>query len=124
MFLFIKYNCHSDCGESHQANMEAYWCAASGPVQQNSGYLFGGVYTDGTVNPVTNDKSCPDHYIALKFGTTTKMYVCISDDNELGFRYSVPFGGFFSCQAGNPLTLRNNLTASKVTIRIYFTPSS
>jgi hypothetical protein len=33
------------------------------------------------------------------------MYVCISDDYELGAQYSIPFGGFMSCSAGNPLAM-------------------
>lgn len=33
------------------------------------------------------------------------MKVCVSDDYELGFEYSVPFAGFYSCRSGNPLML-------------------
>lgn len=33
----------------------------------------------------------------------SNIRVCISDDYELGTKSSVPFGGFYSCQNGNPL---------------------
>ena len=33
------------------------------------------------------------------------MFVCISDDYELGAKFSLPFGGFMSCSAGNPLAM-------------------
>lgn len=29
--------------------------------------------------------------------------MCTSDDYEFAYKYSVPFGGFFSCNQGNPL---------------------
>jgi len=32
----------------------------------------------------------------------------VSDDYELGFQQSVPFGGFFSCSAGNPLGVKKS----------------
>lgn len=38
------------------------------------------------------------------------MTICVSDDFENGFKYSIPFNGFFSCQQGNPLASKENLT--------------
>lgn len=83
------------------AGYSAYWCAASGTVPPNKGYLFGGLYSWSSVNPVTQTRSCPAKFYPLTFGA--QMTVCVSDDYELGFQHSVPFGGFFSCQYGNPL---------------------
>jgi hypothetical protein len=34
------------------------------------------------------------------------LTICVSDDYELGYRYSLPFAGFYSCKAGNPLALK------------------
>lgn len=43
------------------------------------------------------------------------LHVCVSADYELGFKYSVPFGGFFTGTEGNPLaaiSLKNKKTAT------------
>ena len=118
----IHYKCKHKCKWVNDAvHIESYWCAANaGSVAPDSGYLFGGVYTDTTANPLTNDKSCPENYVALRLGMDSGMYVCVSDDDELAYRYSVPFGGFFSCDAGNPLALRHDITASQVQLNDFF----
>lgn len=85
------------------ATYETYWCVANGSVPRNSGYLFGGIYNDDFINPVTQARSCPHKFYPLIFGGN--MRVCVSDDYELGFKSSVPFGGFFSCGFGNPLAV-------------------
>ena len=77
----------------------------------NTGYLFGGLYSKVLKNPVTQDHSCPLKFYALRFGAT--MQVCVSDDYELGFQSSVPFGGFFSCSAGNPLGVKKSSDSVK-----------
>ena len=41
------------------------------------------------------------------------MQVCVSDDYELGFQQSVPFGGFFSCNTGNPLGVKKAADSAK-----------
>ena len=87
---------------------KAYWCVATKKVLgANSGYFFGGVYTDKTSNPITQTKSCPPNYNTLRFGTNLLMYICVSDDYELGYKYSMPFAGFFTCHHGNPLAISN-----------------
>ena len=96
-WLFFKC-CNTNCGF---ASYSTYWCVAKGQVPANTGYLFGGLYSKVLKNPVTQDHSCPLKFYNLRFGAT--MQVCVSDDYELGFQQSVPFGGFFSCNAGNPL---------------------
>ena len=45
---------------------------------------------------------CPPYFIPLKVGNY--LSVCVSTEFELGFRYSVPFGGFETCHSGNPLS--------------------
>lgn len=96
-WLFFKC-CHTDCG---RALVSTYWCVAKGKVSVNTGYLFGGLYSDKVINPVSQDHRCPLKFKPLRFGAT--MRVCVSDDYELGFKFSVPFAGFFSCAVGNPL---------------------
>ena len=96
--LFFFKCCGTKCGF---ATYSTYWCVAKGPVPANTGYLFGGLYSKVLKNPVTQDHSCPLKFYPLHFGAT--MQVCVSDDYELGYGQSVPFGGFFSCKAGNPL---------------------
>ncbi|KAL7058797.1 hypothetical protein AAHC03_013400 [Spirometra sp. Aus1] len=67
----------------------------------NTGFLFGGIYTDSTTNPMTNAMSCPLYYDAYPLGR--RLRVCLSSDREMGRRYSLPFGGFYACQSDNPL---------------------
>ena len=101
-WLFFKC-CNMNCG---YASYSTYWCVAKGKVPLNTGYMFGGLYSKVLKNPVTQDHSCPLKFYPLRFGAT--MQVCVSDDYELGFQQSVPFGGFFSCSAGNPLGVKKS----------------
>ncbi|NWU12772.1 MPEG1 protein, partial [Cephalopterus ornatus] len=104
--------CHRKCQDVFwlsRVQFSAYWCAASGTVAPNSGYLFGGLFSTHSANPITGAQSCPSGYFPLKlFG---ELSVCVSQDYEAGAQYAVPFGGFFSCQAGNPLAGRHQGTA-------------
>ena len=83
---------------------ETYWCVAKPgtEIPARSGFLFGGFYTVSTPNPLTNTMGCPPYFIPLKIGNYLNM--CVSTEFELGFRYSVPFGGFETCLSGNPLS--------------------
>ena len=98
------WNCHNNCALrpfTTVVNYKAYWCVATGPIQQNSGFLFGGYYTSTSANPFTGTNFCPRYFIPLHFGED--IYICVSNDYELGTPYSIPFGGFDSCLTGNPL---------------------
>ncbi len=96
-FWFIKYDCYDDCSYTdtspNAAHYQLYWCAATGEVPKDSGYLFGGVFTPKTDNPLMQGRDCPPHFVRLTVGWNQKMYICISDDYELGFRYAVKFAG-------------------------------
>lgn len=83
----------------------AYWCVSPGHPDQNTGYLFGGFYTSSEANPFVGSQSCPRFFMPLRFGED--MQICVSNDYELGYRYSIPFAGFVSCSVGNPLALTN-----------------
>lgn len=104
--------CHRKCQDVFwlsRVQFSAYWCAASGTVAPNSGYLFGGLFSTHSANPITGAQSCPSGHFPLKlFG---ELRVCVSQDYEAGAQYAVPFGGFFSCQAGNPLAGQHKGTA-------------
>lgn len=80
----------------------ASWCVpAQTSMPVASGFLFGGLYSPGKPNPLTKTQACPTHFFPLTlFGD---LQVCVSSDLELGGSQAVPFGGFFSCQVGNPL---------------------
>ncbi|XP_009506053.2 macrophage-expressed gene 1 protein [Phalacrocorax carbo] len=104
--------CHRECQDVFwlsRVQFSAYWCATSGSVAPGSGYLFGGLFSTHSINPITGAQSCPSGYFPLKL--FDELRVCVSQDYEGGIQYAVPFGGFFSCQAGNPLAGRHQGTA-------------
>ncbi|KAM9278279.1 macrophage-expressed gene 1 protein [Morus bassanus] len=104
--------CHRECRDVFwlsRVQFSAYWCATSGPVAPSLGYLFGGLFSTHSINSITGAQSCPSGYFPLKL--FDELRVCVSQDYEAGSQYAVPFGGFFSCQAGNPLAGRHHGTA-------------
>ncbi|XP_005445000.2 macrophage-expressed gene 1 protein [Falco rusticolus] len=104
--------CHRECQDIFwlsRVQFSAYWCAPSGPVAPSSGYLFGGLFSTHSTNSITGAQSCPSGYFPLKL--FDELRVCVSLDYERGGQYAVPFGGFFSCQAGNPLAGQHQGTA-------------
>ncbi|XP_071951121.1 macrophage-expressed gene 1 protein-like [Antedon mediterranea] len=103
--------CHTSCGTfylSSTAVYKTFWCFPTGPVSADTGYLFGGVYTSTMPNLLTEIHACPNTFYPLRMGSD--LFVCVNGDYELGYRYSVPFAGFFSCSAGNPLSLEGKTT--------------
>ncbi|XP_008830378.1 macrophage-expressed gene 1 protein-like [Nannospalax galili] len=104
--IFCKTVCE-DVFRVARAEFRSFWCAASGQVPENSGFLFGGLFSSKNINPMTNAQSCPTSYIPLSLFESLK--VCVSLDYDVGYKFSVPFGGFFSCKVGNPLV--NSTTA-------------
>ncbi|XP_033099776.1 macrophage-expressed gene 1 protein-like isoform X2 [Anneissia japonica] len=105
--FFWVFDCKNSCenvSSSIEAIYKTFWCAATGTVPLESGYLFGGVYsTFSMLNTLTETQGCPNAFLPLRMGA--ELFVCVSDDYELGYRYSFPFAGFLSCSAGNPLSL-------------------
>ena len=110
------WHCHNNCGLvpfTSMVNYKAYWCVAlSDDVTENSGYLFGGYYTSTTANPFTGTKTCPRYFLPLHFGEDIK--ICVSDDYEEGYPYSIAFAGFDSCKQGNPLAIANSSRVNEV----------
>ncbi|XP_076098058.1 macrophage-expressed gene 1 protein-like [Mytilus galloprovincialis] len=93
------------------ASFQSYWCAAvKNNVPDNSGYLFGGLFTTVFPNPLANAHGCPSVFTPLHI--TSDLTICVSDDYQNGERYSAPFGGLFSCQHGNPLANKYYTTGS------------
>uniref|UniRef100_A0A3Q3H3Q2 Macrophage-expressed gene 1 protein n=1 Tax=Labrus bergylta TaxID=56723 RepID=A0A3Q3H3Q2_9LABR len=105
-FLWLS-DCHRQVCQDNDlvrtARIDTYWCSVNGTAPDNSGYLFGGIYSPSLLNPLTNAKSCPQNFIPVKFLSDEQM-ICVSKDYETGTRFSVPFGGLFSCQSGNPIS--------------------
>ncbi|CAC5379081.1 unnamed protein product [Mytilus coruscus] len=90
------------------ASYQSYWCSPQGGNQRFPGYLFGGLYTTQLPNVVTQHQSCPQYFTAI--GLAEDLKICVSEDIENGFQYSIPFGGFFSCQDDNSLAAKRNAT--------------
>nr|XP_057927474.1 macrophage expressed 1, tandem duplicate 1 [Doryrhamphus excisus] len=128
---YTVYECHDEkyrCGVFHlshchrqvcqdktyvrSAHINTFWCSVNGNAPENSGYLFGGVYNPSQVNPITNAKTCPSKFLPLKFLSDGQV-ICVSKDYELANKYSVPFGGFFSCQSSNPMSGQQRRCPSK-----------
>ncbi|VDP73810.1 unnamed protein product [Echinostoma caproni] len=84
-----------------------YWCALDPSLnmtvdlQEDLGLVFGGIYTDKEVNPITHQFSCPEYSWPLVMGR--RIRVCLSTDHEMASKHAMRFGGFYSCQYGNPL---------------------
>ena len=103
--------------EMRYSTYNAYWCYAPPGKQEgaDSGYMFGGLYTSKTPNPVTRTTTCPPFYNTLHFGEDIK--VCVSTDAQAK-DYAIPFGGFHSCKSGNPLAITpemyNNLSSNQL----------
>lgn len=107
--LFCKRVC-KDVFWLSKVQFSAFWCMARSQVPENSGYLFGGLFSSRSVNPMTNAQSCPSSFFQLKL--FDQLQLCVSRDYETGFRHSVPFGGLFSCEMGNPLAGAHQGTAN------------
>ncbi|XP_056319444.1 macrophage expressed 1, tandem duplicate 1 [Danio aesculapii] len=105
-FLGWSTCCDKTCGDSYhvrRAKLETFWCSSTHKTPENSGYLFGGLFGPGIQNPLTKSSGCPPSYFTQRF-LSNGMMICMSNDYEVGTRFSVPFAGFFSCQSGNPLS--------------------
>ncbi|XP_041643363.1 macrophage-expressed gene 1 protein-like [Cheilinus undulatus] len=104
--LFVGIDCTRQVCEDNyhvrSAIINTYWCSVNGEAPENSGYLFGGIYSPSLLNPLTNAQSCPQNLIPVKFLSDGQV-ICLSKDYEAGSRFAVPFGGLFSCQTSNPL---------------------
>ncbi|XP_062310034.1 LOW QUALITY PROTEIN: macrophage-expressed gene 1 protein-like [Osmerus eperlanus] len=104
-FFGLSNCCDNNCGDEYHvrsAQIQTYWCSSNETISKNSGYLFGGLYGPSLQNPLTKSKSCPPNFIPLKM-LYGGLMICVSNDYETGSRFSVPFGGLFSCQSTNPL---------------------
>uniref|UniRef100_A0A8C6SRZ2 Macrophage expressed 1 n=1 Tax=Neogobius melanostomus TaxID=47308 RepID=A0A8C6SRZ2_9GOBI len=104
-FLGLSYCNDQVCENKHynrSARINTYWCSVNGNAPDNSGYLFGGLYSPSMPNPITNSKGCPPNFTPVKF-LSDGMMLCLSLDYKTGSRYAVLFGGLFSCQSTNPL---------------------
>lgn len=104
--FFYLSKCCSNFNVYGSAVYKAYWCVGRNVPTNHDGFLFGGIFSDAIDNPLTQSRDCPQHFYQLKIGAG--MQVCVSDDFEFGYRYSVPFAGFFSCKAGNPLAIEED----------------
>ncbi|XP_023857680.1 macrophage expressed 1, tandem duplicate 1 [Salvelinus sp. IW2-2015] len=98
--------CDNVCGDAYHvrsARIDTYWCSTNEATPEYSGYLFGGLYSPSLLNPLTKTKSCPPNFnIQMKL-LSNGLMICLSNDYETSTRFSVAFGGLFSCQSNNPL---------------------
>ncbi|KAK3540630.1 hypothetical protein QTP70_034374 [Hemibagrus guttatus] len=103
-WLFFKC-CKNVCGNVYKverAQVDTYWCSTNEKAPEFSGYLFGGIFGPSLQNPLTKSRSCPPNFFALNF-LSSGIMICLSNDYDSATTFSVPFGGFFSCQSTNLL---------------------
>ena len=116
--LGITYDCQQVCNKINNpvtGNYQTYWCVDTAMfVPGKSGYMFGGLYSSIAVNPLTQTRSCPNHFYPLRFGEDT--HICVSDDYEFSYALSIPFAGFQSCSAGNPLATKSSTGKLKLDV--------
>ncbi|XP_059193691.1 macrophage-expressed gene 1 protein-like [Centropristis striata] len=114
-FLYLSSCNRQVCQDNYHvrsARINTNWCSVNGQAPENSGYLFGGIYSPSLLNPLTNAKRCPANFIPLKFLSDGQV-ICVSNDYEAGSKYAVPFGGLFSCESSNPLAKDQRRCPSK-----------
>uniref|UniRef100_A0A672LHN0 Macrophage-expressed gene 1 protein n=2 Tax=Sinocyclocheilus grahami TaxID=75366 RepID=A0A672LHN0_SINGR len=105
-FLWLSTCCSQTCADVYhvrRAKVDTYWCSSTQKNPLNSGYLFGGLHGPSLQNPFTKSYSCPPNFFVQKF-LSSGLMVCLSNDYVTATKSSVSFGGFFSCQSGNPLS--------------------
>ncbi|KAG2464055.1 macrophage-expressed gene 1 protein-like [Polypterus senegalus] len=106
--------CDDECGTAYytrRARFTAYWCAATSTTTKSSNsFLFGGLYSKSTNNLITKSQSCSNCFTSLKI--LQDVNVCVSTDKDRCAQYSVVFGGFFSCEATNPLAGQSRTTCA------------
>ena len=88
----------------------AYWCA---PLPDTSNFptlYFGGFYTSTNANPITGVVGCPNYFYPQRWTLSPgeDVFICVSSDAHYSPRYAVPFGGFESCETGNPFIFMSN----------------
>ncbi|OWF37401.1 Macrophage-expressed gene 1 protein [Mizuhopecten yessoensis] len=108
--FWIVHKC-TNVPVSGSLSVNSYWCVATGDVQQHSGYMFGGLFTPHVGNVITGGNTCPPHFygLTLNYGLT----ICVTQDFVAGRSFAAPFGGFFSCNAGNPLATSGKIDQSQ-----------
>uniref|UniRef100_A0A8C4SG14 Macrophage-expressed gene 1 protein n=1 Tax=Erpetoichthys calabaricus TaxID=27687 RepID=A0A8C4SG14_ERPCA len=106
--------CDDLCGTAYytrRARFTTYWCAATNTTTKSSNsFLFGGLYSKSTNNLITKSQSCSTCFTSLKI--LQDVNVCVSTDKDRCAQYSVVFGGFFSCEATNPLAGQSRTTCA------------
>ncbi|XP_036420609.1 macrophage-expressed gene 1 protein-like [Colossoma macropomum] len=99
---WLVSECCKDICENMSVRIDTYWCSTNEMAQEFSGYLFGGLYGPSLQNPLTKSRSCPPNFFPQKF-LSNGIMICLSSDYKTATKFSVPFGGFFSCQSTNLL---------------------
>ena len=100
----MVHRCCREKSREEYATYTAHWCSPRNHSIQKTGFLFGGLYTSSSFNPVTQSVDCPSKFYPLHL--LEDLSICVTDDYELGLKDSLPFAGFFSCKTGNPLALQ------------------
>ncbi|NP_001116782.1 macrophage expressed 1, tandem duplicate 3 precursor [Danio rerio] len=105
-FLGWSTCCSQTCNNVNyirRAKVDTLWCYSTQKIPEYSGYIFGGLYGPSMQNPFTRSYTCPPNFFVQPILSRAIM-VCLSNDYVKATKSAVPFGGFFSCQSGNPLS--------------------
>ncbi|GFR73421.1 macrophage expressed protein [Elysia marginata] len=134
------FKCCQDVVKLATVESDAFWCSyvsyniskkhdLDDPFKENDvefdepeeptfpGFLFGGTFTSKVPNLLTSAKTCPRGFLPLSVGED--ISICVSDGGHEATSQAVKFAGFFSCSAGNPLSVRYTTLNSPLLLHTY-----
>ncbi|KAK3795933.1 hypothetical protein RRG08_018316 [Elysia crispata] len=81
-----------------QGVFRTYWCSPIKKTAPSKALNFGGIFSRSINNMLTNAMNCPEDFSEMRM--MDDLFVCV---NNTPSDTDIPFGGFFTCEKGNPL---------------------
>jgi hypothetical protein len=99
--LTLAHKCHSGYDPIlafQTQDVKGPWANLTECRSRDEGQIpvyFGGIYSDSSKNPLTNDSSCPKYFTSQPLFDCQNNRICLSVDG-IAVSNAVPFGGFIS----------------------------